>query len=332
MMNNRQNTLGEVVLYKTKDGRTALDVRLKGDTVWLTQAQMTKLFERDQSVISRHINNVFKEKELDQKSNMQKMHIAKSDKPVVLYSLDTIISVGYRVNSKRGTQFRIWATQTLKDHLIRGYTLNERRLRERGIEMEQAVQLLSRTLTRHNLVKEEGRGVLEVITHYAKTWLLLKEYDENTLSIPGRRQPARVAIDYARARENINMLKARLVEKGEASNLFGQERTEQLVGILGAIEQTFGGDPLYPSIEEKAAHLLYFVIKDHPFADGNKRIGSFLFILFLRENGYLEDATGVPKINDNALVALALLTAESEPRNKELMIRLIMNLLAEKQP
>jgi prophage maintenance system killer protein len=328
-MKNRQNDLGEVVLYKTEDGKTALDVRLKGDTVWLTQAQMTKLFERDQSVISRHINNVFREKELDQKSNMQKMHIAKSDKPVVLYSLDTIISVGYRVNSKRGTQFRIWATQTLKDHLIRGYTLNERRLRERGIEMEQAVQLLSRTLTRHKLVKEEGRGVLEVITHYAKTWLLLKEYDEDKLSIPERRRPARIAVDYTQARENISTLKARLVEKGEASGLFGQERGDQLAGILGSIEQTFDGVSLYPSIEEKAAHLLYFVIKDHPFSDGNKRIGSFLFILFLRENGYLEDATGVPKINDNALVALALLTAESEPRNKELMIRLIMNLLAE---
>ncbi len=330
-MKNRQDNLGEVVLYKTEDGKAAIDVRLAGETVWLTQAQMAKLFERDQSVISRHVNNVFKEKELGQKSNMQKMHIAKSDKPVVLYSLDMIISVGYRVNSKRGTQFRIWATQTLKDHLVRGYTLNERRLRERGIEMEQAVQLLSRTLTRHELVTEEGRGVLDVITRYAKSWLLLKEYDDNTLSVPERRRPARVAIDYARARENINILKARLVEKGEASNLFGQERTEQLVGILGAIEQTFGGDPLYPSIEEKAAHLLYFVIKDHPFADGNKRIGSFLFILFLRENGYLEDANGVPKINDNALVALALLTAESEPRNKDLMIRLIMNLLAEKQ-
>ncbi|MCI0519016.1 MAG: virulence RhuM family protein [Chloroflexi bacterium] len=148
-MKNRQKNLGEVVLYKTEDGKAALDVRLAGETVWLTQAQMAKLFERDQSVISRHINNVFKEKELGQKSNMQKTHIAKSDKPVVFYSLDMIISVGYRVNSKRGTQFRIWATQTLKDHLVQGYTLNERRLRERGIEMEQAVQLLSRTLTRY---------------------------------------------------------------------------------------------------------------------------------------------------------------------------------------
>ena len=333
-MKNRQDNLGEVVLYKTEGGKAAIDVRLAGETVWLSLTQMAELFSRDKSVISRHLRNVFATGELPKKSVVAKNATTAADGKVYqveYYNLDAILSVGYRVNSKRGTQFRIWATQTLKNHLVRGYTLNERRLRERGIEMEQAVQLLSRTLTRHELVTEEGRGVLDVITRYAKSWLLLKEYDDNTLGVPERRRPARVAIDYARAQENISMLKARLVEKGEASNLFGQERTEQLVGILGAIEQTFGGEPLYPSIEEKAAHLLYFVIKDHPFADGNKRIGSFLFILFLRENGYLEDANGVPKINDNALVALALLTAESEPRNKELMIRLIMNLLAEKK-
>jgi prophage maintenance system killer protein len=330
-MNNRQNDLGEVVLYKTEDGKAALDVTLEGDTVWLSQKQMGELFDKNVRTVSEHLRNIFKEGELKKSSVIRNFRITAADGKTYdtqLYNLDVIISVGYRVKSKRGTQFRIWATQTLKDHLVRGYTLNERRLRERGIEMEQAAQLLSRTLTRHELVTEEGRGVLDVITRYAKSWLLLKEYDDNTLSVPERRRPARVAIDYARARENINTLKARLMEKGEASNLFGQERTEQLIGILGAIEQTFGGDPLYPSIEEKAAHLLYFVIKDHPFADGNKRIGSFLFILFLRENDYLEDVNGVPKINENALVALALLTAESEPRNKELMIRLIMNLIA----
>ncbi|MCR4345977.1 MAG: virulence RhuM family protein [Sulfuricaulis sp.] len=332
-MNNRQNNLGEVVLYKTEDGKAALDVTLDGDTVWLSQKQMGELFDKNVRTVSEHLRNIFKDGELKKSSVIRNFRITAADGKTYdtqLYNLDVIISVGYRVKSKRGTQFRIWATQTLKDHLVRGYTLNERRLSERGIEMEQAVQLLSRTLTRHELVTEDGRGVLDVIARYAKSWLLLKEYDDNTLSVPERRRPARVAIDYARARENINMLKARLMEKGEASNLFGQERTEQLIGILGAIEQTFGGDPLYPSIEEKAAHLLYFVIKDHPFTDGNKRIGSFLFILFLRANDYLEDVNGVPKINDNALVALALLTAESEPRNKELMIRLIMNLLADK--
>ncbi|WP_298136854.1 Fic family protein [Acidiferrobacter sp.] len=196
-------------------------------------------------------------------------------------------------------------------------------------EAEQAIQLLSRTLTRHNLVNEEGRGVLELISRYARTWLLLKEYDEDRLAVPKRRSPARTTLDYPRARAHIETLKARLTERGEATPLFGQERGGSLAGILGSIEQTFDGQPLYASIEEKAAHLRYFVIKDHPFADGNKRIGSFLFILFLRENGYLEDATGQVKINDNALVALALLIAENEPRNKDLMIRLVMNLLAE---
>ncbi len=170
---------------------------------------------------------------------------------------------------------------------------------------------------------------MEVISRYAKSWLLLKEYDEEQLAIPPRRKPARIVIDHPRACKAIEALKARLTERGEATPLFGQERNDQLAGIVGSIEQTFDGKPLYPSIEEKAAHLLYFVIKDHPFADGNKRIGSFLFILFLRENRYLEDASGQIKINDNAIVALALLIAESEPRNKNLMIRLVMNLLVE---
>lgn len=330
---------GEVILYRTEDGKTALDVRLAGETVWLTQAQIADLFAVNVPAISKHIKNIYADRELTRRATVSKMETVRIEgkrrvtRTVELYNLDMIISVGYRVNSARATRFRLWATRTLKDHLIRGYTLNERRLREKGLtEAEQAVQLLSRTLTRHNLVNEEGRGVLEVISRYAKSWLLLKEYDEERMTIPERRKPARIALDYPRAREAIAALKARLVERGEAAPLFGQERNEQLAGILASIEQTFDGQPLYPSVEEKAAHLLYFVIKDHPFADGNKRIGSFLFILFLRENDYLEDATGLVKINDNALVALALLIAESEPRNKELMIRLVMNLLVEGPP
>jgi len=333
MTRTKSDDRGEVVLYRTADGKTALDVRLVGETVWLTLNQMAELFGRDKSVISRHLRNVFESRELSRKAVVAKNATTAADGKtyqVEYYSLDAIISVGYRVNSKRGTQFRIWATQTLKDHLIRGYTLNERRLREKGLtEAEQAVQLLARTLTRHDLVNEEGRGVLEVVSHYAKSWLLLKEYDEEQLAVPEGREPARVALEHPRARAAIEALKSRLIERGEATPLFGRERNEQLAGILGSIEQTFDGRLLYPSIEEKVAHLLYFVIKDHPFADGNKRIGSFLFILFLRENGYLEDAAGQVKINDNALVALALLIAESEPRNKDLMIRLVMNLLVE---
>ena len=197
-MNNRQINLGEVVLYKTEDGKTALDVRLDGDTVWLSQKQMGELFDKNVRTVSEHLRNIFKEGELKKSSVIRNFRITAADGKTYdtqLYNLDVIISVGYRVKSKRGTQFRIWATQTLKDHLVRGYTLNERRLRERGIEMEQAVQLLSRTLTRHELVTEEGRGVLDVIARYSKTWLLLKEYDENKLSVPEHRRPARVAID-----------------------------------------------------------------------------------------------------------------------------------------
>ncbi len=336
MTKKEPQDFGEVVLYRTKGGGTALDVRIAGDTVWLTQAQIADLFAVNTPAISKHISNIYADKELFRKATLSKMETVRSEgkrqvaRVLEFYNLDVIISVGYRVNSTRATQFRIWATKTLQDHLIRGYTLNERRLRTKGIaEAEQAIQLLSRTLTRHNLVTDEGRGVLEIVSRYAKSWLLLKEYDEEQLGIPKRRKGARVAFDYPRAREAIDTLKARLMERREAAALFGQERGEQLAGILGSIEQTFDGRPLYASIEEKAAHLLYFVIKDHPFADGNKRIGSFLFILYLRENDHLADASGQIKINDNALVALALLIAESEPRNKELMIRLVMNLLAE---
>lgn len=200
---------------------------------------------------------------------------------------------------------------------------------ERGIEIEQAVQLLSRTLTRHELISEQGRAVLEVVTRYAKSWSLLKQYDDRRLSVPEKRHPSRIALDYKRAKEAIGVLKKELAGKEEASDLFGVEHGQAFAGALGAIEQTFGGKPLYSSIEEKAAHLLYFIIKDHPFTDGNKRIGSFLFIIYLRENGYLEDSSGRVKLNDNALVALALLIAESDPAQKDLMVRLIMNLLAE---
>ena len=243
------------------------------------------------------------------------------------YNLDVIISVGYRVKSQRGTQFRIWATSQLKDHLIKGYTVNERRLAEKGLsEMEQAVALLSRTLKRHELVTDEGKAVLEVVGKYAKSWSLLLKYDEDRLELPQDRHPIKKSLQYGKAIEAILALKNELMERGEAGDLFGQERGQNLQGILCNIEQTFDGQDLYPSVEEKAAHLLYFVIKDHPFSDGNKRIGSFLFLVFLRENNLLEQSG----INANGLVALALLIAESDPKQKDLMIRLILNLLARK--
>jgi prophage maintenance system killer protein len=294
---------GEIVIYETSDGKTSLEVQLEKETVWLTQAQIVELLQRNQSVISRHINNVFKECELDKKSNMQKMHIPNSDKPVAFYSLDVIISVGYRVKSKHGTQFRIWATSILKDHLIRGYTVNERRLAEKGLsEIEQTIALLSKTLERHETLSDEGKAILEVVSRYAKSWSLILQYDEDRLDLPADRHPTEKTLDYERAKEAITTLKSELFEHGEAGDLFGREQGSQMQGILGNIAQTFDRHELYPNVEEKAAHLLYFVIKDHPFIDGNKRIGAFLFLIFLKDNNLLEQSG----INDNGLVALAL--------------------------
>ncbi|WP_028990568.1 RhuM family protein [Thermithiobacillus tepidarius DSM 3134] len=320
---------GEIALFQTPDGQILLDVHLERETVWLTQAQMVELFGRDQSVISRHVRNVFAEGELPTEGNMQKMHIPFSDKPVIYYSLDVIISVGYRVKSLRGTQFRIWATRTLRDHLVQGYTLNERRLREKGLtEMEEAVRLLARTLSAHELVNYQGRAVLDVVTRYARSWRLLLQYDENRLPespVHPTRPVAGLSSD--ESRRAISALKQALMAKGEATALFGQERGSALDGILGSIEQTFGGEALYPSVETRAAHLLYFIIKDHPFSDGNKRIGSFLFLLYLDRNGLSIKPDGTPRFANNALVAVALLVAESDPAHKELLIRLILNLL-----
>jgi prophage maintenance system killer protein len=323
---------GEVVLYKAPDGQVRLDVRLERETVWLSLDQIAKLLGRDKSVISRHLRNVFASKELERKSVVAKNATTAADGKtyqVDYFNLDAILSVGYRVNSKRGSQFRIWATRTLKDHLLSGYTLNEKRLREKGLgEIEQAVSLLTRTLTQHALVTDEGRAVLEVVQQYTRAWRLLLEYDEGKLAdTPAHplRPSADLSLDAARGA--IARLRESLAARGEASDLFGQERSDQLHGILGAIDQTFGGEALYPTVQARAAHLLYFVIKDHPFSDGNKRIGTLLFLEYLRRNRILIRPDGRPRFADNAMVALALLVAESEPAQKDLMIRLILNLL-----
>jgi prophage maintenance system killer protein len=320
---------GEVVVYEAPDGEVRVDVRLERETVWLTQQQMAELFGRERSVVTKHVRNVFKEGELPEESNVHFLHIAGSDKPVGFYSLDVVISVGYRVKSLRGTQFRIWATRTLREHLLRGYTLNERRLRERGMsEIEQAVGLLARTLTTHALVADEGRAVLDVVQRYTRSWRLLLEYDEGRLAErPAKPMAPAVSLTLDDARDAAAKLREELEARSEAGSLFGHERGDALAGIVGAIEQTFGGEPLYPSAQARASHLLYFVIKDHPFGDGNKRIGTLLFLEYLRRNGLLLRADGSPRLADNAMVALALLIAESEPAQKELMIRLVLNLL-----
>jgi prophage maintenance system killer protein len=331
MTDRTAGSRGEIALYQAPDGELRLEVQLDRDTAWLTQAQMVELFQRDQSVLSRHLSNVFAEGELPREGNMQKVHIAPSAKPVAFYSLDVVISVGYRVKSKRGTDFRIWATRTLREHLVRGYTLNERRLREKGFgEMEQAMGLLARTLERHDLVTGEGRAVLDVVQHYARTWRLLLAYDENRLPAApvGTRRPSK-DLSLPDARAAVVRLRTQLATGGETVALFGQERGDQLEGLLAAIQQTFGGDALYPSVEARAAHLLYFVIKDHPFSDGNKRIACLLFLDYLASNGALLRSDGAPRFADNTLVALALLIAESDPAQKDLMVRLTINLLVD---
>lgn len=317
----------QVILYETADGHVQVDVRLDQETVWLTQRQMADLFSRDRSVVARHISNAFEEGELDPEATCAKFAQVQSEgertvsRDVEHYNLDVIISVGYRVKSLHGTQFRIWATRTLREHLVRGYTLNERRLAERNLdEARQALDLLARTLQGQALVDDTGKAILELISGYADTWRLLLQYDEDRLETPPD-GPSTSAIDLHQALDAIATLKRDLAARGEATALFGNPRGHGLAAILGNIEQTMFGEPLYRSREEKAAHLLYFLVKDHPFSDGNKRIGALLFLLYLTQEN-------IPhRLDPRALTALTLLIAESMPTNKSLMVRLTMNLL-----
>ena len=323
-----QQALDQVILFQAADGQVSLDVRLEEDTVWLSQAQMAELFGRERSVITRHVRNVFREGELPEQSNVHFLHIAGADRPVGFYNLDVIISVGYRVKSPRGTQFRIWATQVLGQHLIQGYSLHQRRLQERGLgELEQTLGLMTRTLSPRGLVSDEGQAVVEVVQRYSRAWRWLLAYDEDRLPpITAEPDGSPEALKLEEAQRAIETLRADLARCGEATPLFGLDNRQALAGILGAIEQTFDGQPLYPTAQLRAAHLLYFVIKDHPFADGNKRIGTLLFLEFLRRNQLLLLADGQPRIADNGMAALALLIAESAPQQKELMIRLVIAL------
>jgi prophage maintenance system killer protein len=328
---------GEVVIYKTKDGRAKLEVNLQEETVWLTQKQMSFMFGKDTRTINEHIKNIYKEKELGENSTIRKFRIVQKEggreveREIDFYNLDVIISVGYRVKSKRGTEFRIWATNILRNHIIKGFTLNEKRLKEQKTsklqELEKAIALLQGAIRNRELNKIEAEGLLKVITDYANSWILLQKYDEGKLAIPKKASKFRWELNYEEAKKAIAELKRNFIKNKNATEIFGQERGHGLDAILGNLNQFFGGKKLYPSVEEKAAHLLYFVIKDHPFVDGNKRSASFLFILFLSKNNSLLNKKGERKINDNALVALALLVAESNPKEKEVMVALIANLL-----
>ena len=318
---------GEIVLYQAPDGKAALDVRLEGETLWLNLNQMASLFERDKSVISRHFVNIFKSGEMERSSVVAFFATTAADGKtysVEYFNLDAIISVGYRVNSKRGSQFRIWATNVLRDHLVHGFTINEIRLREQEqklADLRRTVGLLEQTVAHQAIGLDEAKGLLQVITDYAYALTTLDRFDHGALVIEGVTRPARYIMTYEAAMEIVGSMKSGF------GGLFGLEKDQGFKSALGAIYQTFGGDELYPSIEEKAANLLYFVVKNHAFSDGNKRIGAALFITFLAGNNALYRSDGSKRIADNALVALTLLIAESRPQDKETIVKVVVSLI-----
>jgi len=320
---------GDIVIYQPGEGGGRLEVRLEQESLWLSLNQIAAVFERDKSVISRHLSNVFREGELNREAVVAFFATTASDGKmykVEYFNLDAILSVGYRVNSIRGTQFRIWATGVLREHLTRGLTINRQRLEENAREIEAALELVRRTMASPQLTTDMGRGLVEVIARYTQTFLWLQRYDEGMLTEP-KGEPGGVLLTLDEARAAIVRLKDDLMARQEAGSMFGQERGDGLAAILGILQQSVFGQPAYPSIESKAAHLLYFIIKDHPFSDGNKRIGAMLFVDFLNRNGRLFLPSGETIINDIGLAAMALLTAESNPRDKDVMIRLTMNML-----
>ncbi len=320
---------GEITIYQTATGPN-IEAKIEADTIWLTQAQISELFNTERSVIAKHLKNIFDTGELFDKSNVQKMHIANSDKPVNFYDLDCIISVGYRVNSKKATQFRIWATKTLKNHLVKGYTVNEKRLLEaknKFNELRETIDFIQKK-SGHELLVGQEQEIINLLADYSKTLTLLEQYDKEKVPL-AKNGKGKFVLDYAKASKIIQGVRDNLIAKKEAGEFFGQENSEKFKGIMGNIYQTFDKKELYASLEEKAAHLLYFIIKDHPFVDGNKRIASFLFVYFLDKNNYQYKETGEKKINDNALTAVALLIAISDRVEKEKMVKIITNLLSQ---
>lgn len=325
----------QIVIYEDKQGRVRLEIALDEDTLWLSRNQIAELFGVKVPAISKHISNIYKEGELERDPTVSILETVQKEgsrtvkREIEYYNLDMIISVGYRVNSRSATNFRIWATKTLKDHILKGYTINESRLKDsqaKLTELERALKLLNEAKSNKLLSQSEAEGLLSVISGYAQSWILLQRYDEGELERTGKKKKAK-RLTYEEIRPAIDSLKNTLLKKKQATDIFAQERDGAFQGILESIYQSFGGEEVYPTVEEKAAHLLYFVIKNHPFVDGNKRTASFLFILFLQRNNALYRKNGEAKINDNALVALALLVAESKPADKDIMIALITHLL-----
>ena len=320
MKNEEQN---QIVIYETEDGQTQIDVRLEGETVWLTANQMAQLFKRDEKTIRKHINNVFRENEVEQEINTHFLRVDGVKQPVAFYSLDVIISVGYRVKSKRGVEFRKWANRVLKQYLIKGYAINERMRHEQIGELRQLVGMLGRVHRNEALSTEESEALFEVVTDYTYALDTLDDYDYQRLSIGQTTKEEPFHATYENAMEQITRLKSRF----GGSALFGNEKDESFKSSIGQIYQTFGGKELYPSVEEKAAMLLYLVTKNHSFTDGNKRIAATLFLWFLNNNNVLYNPDHSKRIADNTLVAITLMIAESRTEEKDIMVKVVVNLI-----
>ena len=323
----------QIVIYQTEDGQTQIDVRLENDTVWLTQAQMAELFERTPQNITTHLRNAYREGELDKESTckeylqVQTEGKRKVKRSLKYYDLDVIISVGYRVKSKRGTAFRIWARKILKEYLVKGYAVNERIRKEQIGELRQLVQVVGRTIQNQELPNTtESQDLLNVVVDYTYALDTLDNYDYERLTIDKTTKQEAFHATYENAMEAINGLR----EKFGGSSLFGNEKDDSFKSSIGQIYQTFGGEELYPSVEEKAAMLLYLVTKNHSFSDGNKRIAATLFLWFLNNNGILYRPDGSKRLADNTLVALTLMIAESKTEEKDVMVKVVVNLINQK--
>ncbi|HDV5710767.1 TPA: virulence protein RhuM/Fic/DOC family protein [Legionella pneumophila] len=335
-MNTRTNnkSTNQILIYQTEDGSFQIEARIEAETIWLTQKQMAELFDTSTDNIGLHLKNIYAEGELIEKDTAEDCSVVrlegqrKVNRRLKHYNLDAVISVGYRVNSKKGTQFRLWANKVLKQYFLQGYALNESLLRQHKEQIKRLKEtvLLFQQIPQKSLGYSELSGLLSVLTEYTHSFALLNQYDTGYFPKGGLKQ----AIDMIEGQEAIkaiNLLKERLIEQNEASVLFGSSRDDRFIGILSSITQSFNGEYLYSSIEEQAAHLLYFIVKNHPFIDGNKRIGALMFIWFLQRNKHHLKRNSEPKINDNALVAITLLVAQSTPDQKEIMIELIVNLI-----
>jgi len=323
---------GEIIIYKDKRGEIELEVKFDKESVWLDAHQIASIFGVNRPAIVKHVNNIYKTKELEEESTCSILEQVAADgkiRRMNLYNLDMIISVGYRVNSTRATQFRIWATNVLREHLVKGYTVNQKRLLEEKENFEKLQKTIAflREKVHAKTLKGQEMEIMDLLADYARTLTFLEQYDKSKMK-EARAGKAKFVLKYETCQNIVKEVKRELMAKKEAGDIFGTQRGGAFESVIKNLYQTFGGKELYADLETKAAHLLYLVIKDHPFSDGNKRIGAFLFVYFLDKNKYLYDAKGEKKINDNALTALALLVAESHPKEKDVMIALITNLLS----